>query len=133
MLYQFVMPKIDEGIPLIVLCCIAAKPGSYLFLVRKVHGLHQVRSIRTSSRSKLHVVNGGGCEFHVVCPVLFNVDVGRKYRCGLCDAGLLVSVSICIHCKDIVSFAAVGLSEEFISLVQRMRECKDAGELACRG
>src|SRR4051794_33588132 len=79
------MAQVDKRIPLVVFCCISAEPWGNRFLLRVVP---RFCSFRETS----------GCEFHIIYPILFGIDIWRSDGYRLCYTRLTFRISIGAIC-----------------------------------
>ena len=82
------MPDIDKGIPLKIAGSVGAHPGSDGFHTTIISCLFQVFSVVTQS------VKLGGCQFHIISPVIFLDKVCHNAGHRLTDAGMLSAILI---------------------------------------
>src|SRR6185437_9320645 len=73
---ELVVTDVDERIPLVVISGVLAQPGSdgFLFCVAVGH---------------VGIAEGGSGKLHIVRPIVFGIDVRRKYGGSLADAGFI--------------------------------------------
>src|ERR1044072_9517286 len=85
------MPDVDERIPLIMICCIRAEPGSY-FLTGCIPQIFVCQVIYPSTGLTNYSCL---CQFHIICPVIFSIDIWRSDRCSLSYTHFFFAIVIC--------------------------------------
>src|SRR5436190_24314197 len=85
------MSHVDERVPLIMICCIRAEPGSYLL----TGCIQQCLVRQVIYPSTGHTNYGCPCQFHIICPVVFSIDIWRSDRCSLSYSHFFFAVLIC--------------------------------------
>ena len=116
-----VVTNIDKGVPLVVTGTVGSHPGSEGLTTGILYRLIQ-EMVLVCALIKLH-----RSQLHIIHPVVFLVDVGREYRGGLTDTGLLSSRLIGGFC-----FAANLLGKIRIERLEQAGSLgKAGGKLTC--